>query len=439
MHNPFSSNSFANLYQLPFQQLGPAPNPFATLENRHKCGRLMYHPPAPASMNDQSRVSELIDAFSIMTNSINQSQTRPVRGDDLFYGDPIDYRRFIRYFETYTIRGVHDSATRLNLLISSCAGEAKESIVNCIMCESPDVGYWKARHILEENFGQIDGIINAYVKKLTEGPPIKNNNSEGILKFARDLYNCELTCGSRPESGLDSQHVVGKVFAHLPKSLQEKFITSVSFQLENGHPITFSQLSQFMQKQSHVERSFLNQIVKSKDPNNTKFNFSKKSCNKPAIHSTQSLIAPSPVVQSALVKTNQFKVVDRKCKSCPMCIQAHPLWKCLKFQNATEKQKWNTVWKSGCCINCLGDHLVRHCQSPQRCKMCQDKHHTLLHYREHNLEASTSANNKNSGSDNGAGVDNPVKVLPNCVQIENHVKQVNSNDQLLVKSSSSQW
>ena len=438
MHNPFSSNSFANPYQLPFQQLGPAPNPFATPENRHKCGRPMYHPPAPAAMNDQSRVSELIDALSIMTNSINRSQTRPVQGDDLFYGDPIDYRRFIRYFETYTIRGVHDSATRLNLLISSCAGEAKESIVNCIMCDSPDVGYWKARLILEENFGQIGGIINAYVKKLTEGPPIKNNDSEGILKFARDLYNCELTCGSRPESGLDSQHVVGKVFACLPKSLQEKFITSVSFQLENGHPITFSQLSQFMQKQSHVERSFLNQIVKSKDPNTTKFNFSKKSCNKPAIHSTQSSIAPSPVVESALVKTNQFKEVDSKRKSCPMCVQAHPLWKCLKFQNATEKQKWNTVWKSGCCINCLGDHLVRHCQSPQRCKMCQDKHHTLLHHREHNLEASTSANNKNSGSDNGAGVDNPVKVLPNCVQIENHVNQVNSNDQLLVKSSSSQ-
>ena len=438
MHNPFSSNSFANPYQLPFQQLGPAPNPFATFQNRHKCGRPMYYPPAPAAMNDQSRVSELIDALSIMTNSINRSQTRTVRGDDLFYGDPIDYRRFIRYFETYTIRGVHDSATRLNLLISSCAGEAKESIVNCIMCDSPDVGYWKACHILEENFGQIGGIINAYVKKLTEGPPIKNNDSEGILKFARDLYNCELTCGSRPESGLDSQHVVGKVFARLPKSLQEKFITSVSFQLENGHPITFSQLSQFMQKQSHVERSFLNQIVKSKDPNTTNFNFSKKSCNKPAIHFTQSSIAPSPIVESALVKTNQFKEVDRKRKSCPMCVQAHPLWKCLKFQNATEKQKWNTVWKSGCCINCLGDHLVRHCQSPQRCKMCQDKHHTLLHHREHNLEASTSANNKNSGSDNGAGVDNPVKVLPNCVQIENHVNQVNSNDQLLVKSSSSQ-
>ena len=121
-----------------------------------------------------------------------------------------------------------------------------------------------------------------------------------------------------------------------------------------------------------------------------------------------------------------------------MCVQTHPLWKCLKFQNATEKQKWNIAWKSGCCINSLGEHLVQHCQSPQRCKMCQDKHHTLLHYREHNLEASTSTNCKSSGSDNEAGVGNPVKVSPNCVQIENHANQVNLNDQLLINSSSSQ-
>ena len=114
------------------------------------------------------------------------------------------------------------------------------------------------------------------------------------------------------------------------------------------------------------------------------------------------------------------------------------MFHCEKFQNATEKQIWNTVWKSGCCINCLGDHLVQHCQSPQRCKMCQDKHHMLLHHREHNLKASTSTNSNSSGSDNGAGVGNPVKVLPNCVHIENHVNQVNCNDQLLIKSSSIQ-
>ena len=52
MHNLFSSNNFANLYQLPFQQSRPACNPFATAENRYKGERPMYHQPAPAAMND---------------------------------------------------------------------------------------------------------------------------------------------------------------------------------------------------------------------------------------------------------------------------------------------------------------------------------------------------------------------------------------------------
>ena len=81
----------------------------------------------------------------------------------IFCVNPIDYRRFICYFKTYTIRGVYDSPTRLNLLISSCAGEAKDSIVNCILCDSPDDGYWEARRVLEENFGLMSGIVMSRV------------------------------------------------------------------------------------------------------------------------------------------------------------------------------------------------------------------------------------------------------------------------------------
>ena len=65
----------------------------------------------------------------------------------------------------------------------------------------------------------MSGIVSAYVKRLTEGPPITSYDLDAILKFARDLHNCELTCDNRPESGLDSQQVVDKVFARLPRFL----------------------------------------------------------------------------------------------------------------------------------------------------------------------------------------------------------------------------
>ena len=130
------------------------------------------------------------------------------------------------------------------------------------MCESPDIGYWEARRILEENYGQMSDIVNAYISKLTDGPPIMSGDSDVILKLARDLQKCEITGRDRLNPGLDTQQTIGKSFAWLPRNLQDKFLSSVSYLLEKGEPITFSQLSQFMQRHSCVERSYVNQIAK---------------------------------------------------------------------------------------------------------------------------------------------------------------------------------
>ena len=96
------------------------------------------------------------------------------------------------------------------------------------MSDSPDVRYLEAYCILEENLRKMSGIVSAYVKRLTEDPPIKGHDSDAILKFTKDLHNYKLTCGSRPESGLNSQQVMGKVLACLLRFLQEKFIVSAS-------------------------------------------------------------------------------------------------------------------------------------------------------------------------------------------------------------------
>ena len=72
------------------------------------------------------------------------------------------------------------------------------------------------------------------MKRLSEDPPLKDHDFDAILKFARDLHECELTCDSRPDSNLNSQQVVGKIFARLLPFLQEKFFAFVFFQLEKG-------------------------------------------------------------------------------------------------------------------------------------------------------------------------------------------------------------
>ena len=78
--------------------------------------------------NSEVGVPQLIDALYSMTSSVNQRNSRPLAKEDRFGGDPVKYRRFIKQFETYVVRGIHNPADKLDLLISSCTGEARENI-----------------------------------------------------------------------------------------------------------------------------------------------------------------------------------------------------------------------------------------------------------------------------------------------------------------------
>ena len=141
-------------------------------------------------------------------------------------------------------------SVRLDLLISSCAGEARKNIEHCIMANSPEEGYFEARRILQMYYGQEHAIVDAYVSKLTEGPPVKENDYDALSQLARDMKNCEISCGDPPSAGLDTQHTVSKIFKRLPRYLKDKFMAEVSLQLERGQSIAFAELSGFIQRRA---------------------------------------------------------------------------------------------------------------------------------------------------------------------------------------------
>ena len=196
----------------------------------------------------QQNLQELVDALHLMTSQINRSQTHalPQNMEDLFDGDPLRYRRFIHHFDSHTARGIVDMAVQLDLLISSCTGEARKNIEDCVMVSTPELGYLEARKILETWYGQEHSIVNAYVRKLTGGPPLRPNNAGALSQLARDMKNCEMSCAGMSSAGLDTKHTVASIFKRLPRYMQDKFMATVSSQLHAGHPILFSQLSQFV-------------------------------------------------------------------------------------------------------------------------------------------------------------------------------------------------
>ena len=315
-----------------------------------------------------NEVQGLIDAMRTMTTHINRSHVAPLPKEERFSGDPLTYRHFVKHFDSYLTKGVVDMAEKLDLLISSCAGEARANIADCIMARTPDLGYFEARRILERLYGQDHTIVSAYINKIVNGPPIKANDRQALAALGRDMRNCLMACGSLNSAGLDTQQTVSSVFTRLPRHLQDKFMASVTMHLETGRPVTFAMLADFVERRSLVEASFLGQVVEQRGDRGrdkgAKFNqpFRKASIN------TVRGEASRPSRSNGAGNTQ-----------CEFCSLGHALWKCQEFGKESVEKRWSFAKDKRLCFNCLGHHFSKSCKSKVRCSNCKASHHTLLH------------------------------------------------------------
>nr|XP_029714463.1 uncharacterized protein LOC115258488 [Aedes albopictus] len=119
---------------------------------------------------------------------------------------------------------------------------------------------------------------------------------------------------------------------------------------ENVRP-TYQQLTEFVRKTSRVLQS----VKLLQTPNHP--------------------VEPKP----SKPKSISTHVATEVTNKCPLCKDAHPLFKCDQFVGMEVKQRFEMVKKNGLCINCLkGSHLAKNCSSGS-CRNCSKKHHTLLH------------------------------------------------------------
>ncbi|XP_062707822.1 uncharacterized protein LOC134288108 [Aedes albopictus] len=78
-------------------------------------------------------------------------------------------------------------------------------------------------------------------------------------------------------------------------------------------------------------------------------------------------------------------VVSSPSKPCPFSKQAaHSVFKCDVFRNSSVADRYELVKKKALCINCLSpDHQIKNCSS-SACRVCGQKHHTMLHQQASN-------------------------------------------------------
>ncbi|XP_043064798.1 uncharacterized protein LOC122320696 [Drosophila ficusphila] len=104
--------------------------------------------------------------------------------------------------------------------------------------------------------------------------------------------------------------------------------------------------------------------------------------------------------------------------TCVFCSSAG-LIACDQFRNLDSLQRLEVVKKHGLCVNYLGKgHKVSNCPSKNRCRSCNQPHHTLLHH--HNSPKSLSFPSTSSSQHSGtAAYSQPqLSAAPNYVNVQ---------------------
>ena len=109
-----------------------------------------------------------------------------------FSGNPIEYWSFGQAFENLIESRTTSNSARLYYLVQYTSGEVRELMRSCLAMK-PEDGYQEARTLLKDRYGQSYRI--AYVERLTNGPPIKAEDSVALRRFSVLLTGWTNTVG----------------------------------------------------------------------------------------------------------------------------------------------------------------------------------------------------------------------------------------------------
>ena len=116
----------------------------------------------------QAQQNRIVELLAVIQNKTKLLQPRVPFFDE----NPLDYRSFIRAFESLIESRTYSSTERLYYLEQYTMGDVKELIKSCHHLP-PDVGYEDAHKLLKKKFVDEYGVALAYESKALAWPPIK--------------------------------------------------------------------------------------------------------------------------------------------------------------------------------------------------------------------------------------------------------------------------
>ena len=325
----------------------------------------------PDAGESQTSVNTIESVFQQLASTLQEGFNLPKPELLTFSGNPIDYCKFIKNFETNVESKVSDDQMKLSYLIQYCKGEAKSSIEDCVLLSKHE-GYKRARDILYSRYGRSHLIARSYVDKLVYGEPIKASDVDALSALALEMQKCEITLSQLGfVSDIDNSDSLRRIVKRLPTYMRVKWVDVAHSIMESGREPRFSDLSKFIDQKVRVANSTygLDLVRESKSHVSHKSHGSHKE---------------SEVKTKVTTLTTQNKEVMTSDRTECVCCSGtcNDLALCQKFKSMSLEARSEFVKLHKLCFNCLkGKHISRLCRTPKVCPVseCKGKHHTLLH------------------------------------------------------------
>jgi hypothetical protein len=293
-------------------------------------------------------------------------------------GNPTDYCKFIRNFETNIESRVNDNRLRLSYLIQYCVGDARRSIEDCVVLPS-DEGYVRAKQILLSRYGKPHLVARSHVERLINGPQIRANDVQGLMNISLDMEKSQITLSQLGySSDINNSENLRKIVRRLPFHIRSKWADQASKLIEHGSEPIFNDLLSFIQQRALVANTMYGQdLANESKAGQVRSN----SVASSGVNRGKFVTLSTSTNQGNKRAGNESRGNNFRGLSCVYCKGAHKLMNCSRFKTMNLGDRVEIVRKHRMCENCLNfKHSTESCRLSSCCEVagCSEKHLFLL-------------------------------------------------------------
>ncbi|XP_055603839.1 uncharacterized protein LOC129752069 [Uranotaenia lowii] len=248
---------------------------------------------------------------------------------------------------------------KLQYLLQSLEGEARKPFESVDIQADNYASTWDA---LKKRYDNKRFLRKELFRGLYNLPPIQHESAQDLNTLVDDFQRHVKALG---KLGEPIEHWDTPLIFILTNKLDSATIRAWEQDTRQKDEVKYDELIEFLIHQVRMLKSVDSDL--------------QHRSSVPTVSKVAGQIPKKPVPIRSVVNTATSET-QSSTSPCHCCLRTHPLHQCPAFSNLSSSQRRELVTQHSLCWNCFRtNHQARSCKSKFLCRICQAKHHTMLH------------------------------------------------------------